>query len=69
MTRLPSAAVVKALIRAAVEAGARIGRVDIRADGVTIWPPDESATSPIAKTPFDVWNEQDNHRASRSGRH
>lgn len=58
--KLLSSAEIKRVIKAAKDAGVIIGSVDIRADGVAIYPPAESAGSA-----FDVWKK--NHDRLKAG--
>ena len=57
--KLLSSAEIKRVIKAAKDAGVQIGSVDIRADGVAIYPPAQST-----ENAFDAWK-QNRDRAAR----
>ena len=58
--KLLSSTEIKRVIKAAKDAGVLIGSVDIRADGVAIYPPAESAGSA-----FDDWVKNNERPARR----
>lgn len=52
--KLLSSAEIKRVIKAAKDAGVEIGTVDIRADGIAIYPPTESAVG----NAYDAWKKR-----------
>lgn len=58
--KLLSSAEIKRVIKAAKDAGVEIGAVDIRSDGVAIYPPAESAGNA-----FDAWKKNNDRVARR----
>lgn len=58
--KLLSSAEIKRVIKAAKDAGVAIGTVDIRADGIAIYPPSESAGNA-----FDAWIKNNDRPARR----
>lgn len=51
--RFPKSPEIKRLIKAARDAGIQIGSIDIRPDGVTIYPPAKEGQSA-----YDIWKAQ-----------
>lgn len=53
---------IKRVIKAYVDAGGEIGAVDIRADGVTIYPPSQNQAG---MTPYEKWKASSEPRPPR----
>ncbi|MFX4084526.1 hypothetical protein ACKU27_05410 [Sphingobium yanoikuyae] len=52
--KFPKSPEIKRLIKAARDAGMQIGSIDIRPDGVTIYPPAKEQ----GQSPYDIWKAQ-----------
>lgn len=61
--KFPPSTEVKRMIAAVKKAGLEIGSVDIRADGVTIYPPSKSEAG---MTAYEKWKAADNARLARN---
>lgn len=60
MTKLLSSAEIKRVIAAAKKAGLEFGAVDIRADGITLHPPQTREVSA-----YDEWKQSESRSARR----
>ena len=60
--KFPSSPEIKRVIAACKKAGLEVGSVDIRADGVTIYPPSQNQAG---MTAYEKWKAQSEPRPAR----
>ena len=63
MIKLVRSPEIKRVIKAYIDAGGEFGGIDIRADGVTIYPPSQNAAG---MTPYDKWKASREPRPARN---